>query len=141
MVRFPRDLNLIQEIAMTTLNHANLTTYDVPALTAFFSSLFHFELLEQRAGKMSVLRNADGFLLTLMHDRRMTPEQGYPGLFHVGFLQPDQQAVDEIYQSFSSAKYQAPQPAKLERGGPPAYGFYCQAPGGVMVEVSTMNFS
>ena len=126
---------------MTTLNHANLTTYDVPGLTAFFASLFQFELLEQRAGKMSVMRNADGFLLTLMHDKRMTPEHGYPGLFHVGFLQPDQGAVDAVYRSLTGAQYSAPQPAKLERGGPPTYGFYCQAPGGVVVEVSTMNFS
>jgi catechol-2,3-dioxygenase len=125
---------------MATLNHTNLTTYDVPALTAFFTSVFHFHLLGQRGGKLSVMRNPEGFVLTLMHDKRMTPEQGYPGLFHVGFLQPTQQAVDEMYQTLSAANYAAPQPAKLQRGGPAAYGFYCNAPGGVMVEVSTMNF-
>ena len=27
----------------------------------------------------------------------------------------------------------------LQRVGPPTYGFYCEAPGGVLVEVSTMN--
>jgi hypothetical protein len=40
--------------------------------------------------KLSVLRNAEGFVLTLMYDKRMTPEQGYPGVFHVGSLQPTQ---------------------------------------------------
>jgi catechol 2,3-dioxygenase-like lactoylglutathione lyase family enzyme len=130
----------LKEIAMTTLNHTNLTTYDVPALTAFFTSVFHFQLFVQRAGKLSVMRNPEGFVLTLMHDKRMTPEQGYPGMFHVGFLQPTQQAVDEMYEKLKVANYAAPEPAKLQRGGPPAYGFYCNAPGGVLVEVSTMNF-
>jgi catechol-2,3-dioxygenase len=125
---------------MATLNHTNLTTYDVPALTTFFSSIFDFQLVDQRAGKFSVLRNGEGFVLSLMHDKNMTPENGYPGLFHVGFLQATQQAVNELHQKLSEANYTAPEPGKLQRGGPPTYGFYCDAPGGVMVEVSTMNF-
>src|ERR1700761_4957060 len=126
---------------MATLNHTNLTTYDVPGLTSFFSSMFQFRLLEERAGKLSVLRNADGFVLTLMYDKRMTPEQGYPGLFHVGFLQATQRDVDLVHASLRALHHVAPDPAKLQRGGPPTYGFYYNAPGGVMVEVSTMNVS
>jgi catechol-2,3-dioxygenase len=126
---------------MTTLNHTNLTTYDVPALKQFFCQGFGFELLEERGGKFAVLRNSDGFLLTLMFDKRMTPEQGYPGLFHVGFLQATQQEVDQLHTTLKELQYEAPDPAKLERGGPPTYGFYSNAPGGVMVEVSTMNVS
>ena len=122
---------------MATLNHTNLSTYDVPALTDFFCAVFGFQLLEQRAGKLSVMRNAEGFILTLMHDKRMTPEHGYPGMFHVGFLQPTQQAVDLMHEDLTAHNYIAPKPAKLQRGGPPTYGFYCDAPGGVMVEVST----
>jgi catechol-2,3-dioxygenase len=124
---------------MATLNHTNLTTYDVPALKVFFSSAFGFQTLDERGGKFAVLRNDDGFLLTLMHDKNMTPEQGYPGLFHVGFLQPTQQAVDAMHDTLVALNYQAPQPDKLQRGGPPTYGFYYDAPGGVMVEISTMN--
>ena len=88
-----------------------------------------------------MLRNAEGFLLTMMYDKRMTPEQGYPRMFHIGFLQPTQQAVDLMHDDFSARNYPAPKPAKLQRGGPPTYGFYCDAPGGVMVEVSTMNIA
>ena len=124
---------------MATLNHTNLTTYNVPALTEFFRMIFDFQVLEKRADKMAVLRNPDGFLLTLMFDKRMTPEQGYPGSFHVGFLQSTQGDVDQVHASLSSQNYLAPEPARLQRGGPPAYGFYCDAPGGVVVEVSTMN--
>jgi hypothetical protein len=35
----------------------------------------------------------------------------------------------------------APKPAKPQRGGPPTYGFYYDAPGGVTVEVSTKNIA
>ena len=97
--------------------------------------------IEKGADKLSVLRNAEGFVLTLMYDRRMTPEQGYPGMFHVGFLQPTQHAVDLMHDDLSARNYMAPKPAKLQRGGPPTYGFYYDAPGGVMVEVSTMNIA
>jgi catechol-2,3-dioxygenase len=128
-----------KEIAMATLNHTNLTTWNVPELTEFFRSVFGFQLMHQRGDKLTVLTNADGFLLTLMHDKRMTPEQGYPGLFHIGFLQPSQGAVDRMHEALSARNYKAPSPSKLQRGGPPAYGFYCEAPGGVLVEVSTMN--
>jgi catechol-2,3-dioxygenase len=124
---------------MATLNHTNLTTYDVPALTEFFRSVFDFQVMHTRTDKLAVLRNSDGFLLTLMYDKRMTPEQGYPGLFHVGFLQPTQDAVDSMHEALSARNYTAPKPAKLRRGGPEAYGFYYDAPGGVLVEVSTMN--
>lgn len=124
---------------MATLNHTNLTTYNVPALKDFFCSVFDFQVVDERAGKLVILRNADDFLLTLMYDKRMTPEQGYPGLFHVGFLQPTQNEVDTMYETFNARQYVAPKPEKLKRGGPPTYGFYYEAPGGVLVEVSTMN--
>jgi catechol-2,3-dioxygenase len=129
------------EIAMAMMNHTNLTTYNVPALKEFFCSVFGFQLIEKRADKLSVLRDADGFLLSLMHDKRMTPEQGYPGMFHVGFLQPTQQAVDLMHDELSARNYMAPKPAKLQRGGPTSYGFYCDAAGSVTVEVSAMNIA
>jgi catechol-2,3-dioxygenase len=126
---------------MVTLNHTNLTTYNVPALKDFFCSVFDFHLLDERSDKLAVLRNSEGFLLTLMYDKHMTPEQGYTGYFHVGFLQSTQDAVDHLHGELAAQNYVAPKPAKLQRGGPPTYGFYYEAPGGVVVEVSTMNLA
>jgi len=126
---------------MATMNHANLTTYNVPALANFFCSVFDFQPLDKRGEKLAVLRNPDGFLLTLMFDKNMTPDRGYPGLFHVGFLQPTQEAVDLMYESLNARSYATPKPEILRRGGPEAYGFYYEAPGGVLVEVSTMNIA
>lgn len=124
---------------MYALNHVNLTTYDVPALQAFLERIFELRTLEARGDKFAILQDAEGFLLALMFDKHMTPEHGYPGFFHVGFLQDSRSIVDDRHIAIASAGYDAPAPAMLQRGGPPTYGFYCNAPGGVTVEVSTMN--
>jgi catechol-2,3-dioxygenase len=135
----PRDgTPLERNIAMTTLNHTNLSTSDVPGLTEFFAT-FGFDLLEQRAGKFALLRNSDGFLLTLMYDKNVASGYRYPATFHIGFLQPAPGAVDRIHEELKAHNYAAPAPDMLARGGPPTYGFYCEAPGGIVVEVSTMN--
>jgi hypothetical protein len=42
---------------MVTMNHTNLTTYNVPALTEFFCSVFGFEPLEKRGDKFSTTQN------------------------------------------------------------------------------------
>jgi catechol-2,3-dioxygenase len=124
---------------MDSLNHANLTTYDVPALKGFFEKIFDLRTLDARGDKFVVMQDGQGFLLALMHDKHMTPEHGYPGYFHVGFLQEPRGKVDDRYAAVVAAGYEAPAPEVLQRGGPPTYGFYCNAPGGVVVEVSTMN--
>jgi hypothetical protein len=54
---------------MTTLNHTNLTTYNVPALKEFFCSAFDFQVVDERGDKLAVLWNSEGFLLTLMCDK------------------------------------------------------------------------
>ncbi len=95
---------------MATLNHTNLTSYNVPALKEFFCRVFDFQVLDERGDKLAVLRNSDGFLLTLMYDKRMTPEQGYPGMFHIGFLQPTQQAVDLMHEALALGTTQRPSP-------------------------------
>ena len=118
------------------LNHINLAVFDVPALTRFFQQGFGFELMSQRgAGKMSLLRGQDGFILVLMHDKTTGPET-YPKLFHVGFLVSMTAEVRQYYHRLVTAGFEVPEPAILERGGPKAFGFYCHAPGGVLVEVS-----
>ncbi|WP_446744412.1 VOC family protein [Silvibacterium acidisoli] len=124
---------------MHILNHANLTTYDVPSLRTFLERVFNLHTLETRGDKFAILQDQAGFLLALMFDKHMTSEHGYPGFFHVGFLQDSRSMVDECHAAVESAGYEAPSPALLQRGGPPTYGFYCNAPGGVTVEISTMN--
>jgi catechol-2,3-dioxygenase len=121
---------------MTKLNHINLAVSDVPELTRFFQTGFGFRVAEQRGtGKFAVLLGEDGFALVLTHDKRVTSST-YPALFHVGFLLTSEEEVQQHHARIVDAGFDAPAPAVLDRGGARAFGFYCHAPGGVMVEVS-----
>ena len=42
-----------EEIAMATLNHTNLTSYNVPALKEFFCRVFDFQVLDERGNKFA----------------------------------------------------------------------------------------
>lgn len=121
---------------MTKLNHVNLPVSNVPELTRFFETVFGFHLVQQRgSGKFSVLLGEDGFALILMHDKNVGQDT-YPSLFHVGFLVASPQEVHRLHSKIVEAGFETPEPAILERGGHKAFGFYCKAPGGVLVEVS-----
>ncbi len=122
---------------MANLNHINLAVSNVPELTRFFQAGFNFRIAEQRGtGKFAVLLGEDNFALILMHDKNVTATP-YPGLFHVGFLVGSAEKVTQHHTSLIEAGFDAPTPAILERGGDKTFGFYCHAPGGVLVEVST----
>jgi catechol 2,3-dioxygenase-like lactoylglutathione lyase family enzyme len=121
---------------MTKLNHINLAVSNVPELTRFFQSAFGFHLTDQRGtGKFAVLVGDDGFALVLSYDKNASAKP-YPGLFHVGFLFATEDEVNRYHQRIVEAGFDAPIPAILQRGGPKTFGFYCNAPGGVTVEVS-----
>jgi catechol 2,3-dioxygenase-like lactoylglutathione lyase family enzyme len=121
---------------VTTLNHLNLAVSNVQELTRFFETGFGFRLAEQRGqGKFSLLLGEDGFVLAIMHDKNAGAKP-YPGFFHVGFQVASVEEVREHYEHLVQAGFEPPKPALLERGGPKTYGFYCPAPGGVLVEVS-----
>jgi len=123
---------------MTKLNHINLAVSDVPELTRFFQAGFGFRVIEQRgAGKFAVLLGDDGFALILMHDNKVASNT-YPALFHVGFLLPSEEEVKQHHARVVGAGFDAPVPDILERGGARTFGFYCHAPGGVLVEVSAL---
>ncbi|HEY0263478.1 MAG TPA: VOC family protein [Granulicella sp.] len=123
---------------MVQLNHINLAVYNVPELTRFFTEAFDFRVLEQRGqGNFSVLMGEDNFVLILMYDKRVDANT-YPALFHVGFLVDSAEEVNARYRRIVDAGFEAPLPEIVNRGGPPAFGFYCKAPGGVLVEVSTL---
>jgi catechol 2,3-dioxygenase-like lactoylglutathione lyase family enzyme len=122
---------------MAILNHTNLAVSDVPELTRFFVTTFGFEVVEQRGrGKFAVLRGEDDFALILMHDKNVY-DATYPALFHIGFLVDSTDEVLRLHQSIVNAGFETPDPAILIRGGGKTFGFYCKAPGGVLVEVST----
>lgn len=119
---------------MTTLNHLNLSTSDVAALADFFHQIFDFRLIDERgAGNFAIMTSENGFVLTLMKDKTL-PEQGYPRAFHLGFLQSDRNAVQKLHDRIQTIGLSIPSPGLMREN---TFGFYVQAPGGVLVEVSS----
>ncbi|TGQ65493.1 VOC family protein [Mesorhizobium sp. M00.F.Ca.ET.186.01.1.1] len=119
------------------LNHANLVTSEVAALAGFFTSHFGFELVAMR-GKdaFAILRGADGFALNLM-----IPGKGeaatYPEGFHVGFFVDSPGLVRRKQAELADAGFAPGEVQELTRGGVSSTTFYCSAPGGILVEVSS----
>lgn len=117
------------------LNHANLCTTDVAGLAAFFTRHFGFELVAMR-GKdaFAILRGTDGFALNLMR-----PGKGggsdYPDGFHIGFLVDDAEGVHAMHAEMTKAGVGPDAVQNLVRGGAATTVFYCNAPGGLLVEV------
>lgn len=119
------------------LNHANLVTDDVAGLCDFLVSHFGFKLVAMR-GKdaFAVLAGADGFALNLMK-----PGKGenaiYPDGFHIGFFVGKPDTVIEKHGELADANLRPGEVQQLARGGVRSTTFYCNAPGGILVEVSS----
>ncbi len=114
------------------LNHLNLTVTDVGAARSFLEAYFG---LVAHAGigddeRFCLLRDDDDMAITLM---RGAPgaDVAYPGTFHIGFVQPDEQAVDAINQRLVDDGYDV-RPARRFHG---SWTFYLDAPGGFAIEV------
>lgn len=119
------------------LNHANLVTSEVTALAGFFTSHFGFELVAMR-GKdaFAILRGADGFALNLMI-RGKGEAATYPEGFHVGFFVDSPGLVHRKQAELADAGFGPGEVQELTRGGANSTTFYCSAPGGILVEVSS----
>ncbi|CAN7241184.1 VOC family protein [Aminobacter sp. LjRoot7] len=118
------------------LNHANLTTTDVAALAGFFADHFGFRLDAMR-GKdaFAVLTGSDGFALNLM--KPASDDGPYPSGFHVGFFVDSPEIVRDKQAELASAGFTPGEVQELTRGGIRSTTFYCNAPGGVLVEVAS----
>ncbi|UDL92642.1 VOC family protein [Mesorhizobium sp. PAMC28654] len=119
------------------LNHINLVTLDGVALADFFTNHFGFELVAMRGkNAFAVLSGADGFALNIMK-----PGKGetvsYPDGFHIGFFVDMPNIVHEKHAELADAGHAPGEVQELTRGGAMSTTFYCHAPGGILVEVSS----
>lgn len=118
------------------LHHLNLATSEVPALAGFFEQHFGFTpVLARGADAFVILRNADGFVLTLMKLKAKDPES-YPETFHVGFYVETPAAVDAKREELATAGLAPGDVKPAGRSGRGAH-FYCSAPGNVVIEIAT----
>ena len=112
------------------LNHVNLTVSDVPRAREFLETYFGLTTLAVRdyAGDdFAMMTDDNGSALSLMGKKQV----GYPGTFHVGFVQDSEERVEEINRQLKDDGFEVKPPARLHG----AWSFYLDAPGGFTVEV------
>lgn len=115
-----------------TLNHLNLTVSDAAETAAFFEKYFGLSPMEgaKNSAAFAVLRDDAGIVLTLIRAKQGT-QMSYPNTFHIGFIQPSEEAVNAINQRLREDGYDVPAPARMHG----SWTFYFTCPGGFMVEV------
>lgn len=112
----------------------------MPALRDFFVQYFHFTVLAAPApDKFVVLRDDAGFILNLMQAKESPEESGYPRNFHIGFFVDTPEQVRAQYAALNAAGIRTGDMEELRRGGFSSVTFYCHAPGGLLVEVSSQS--
>jgi catechol 2,3-dioxygenase-like lactoylglutathione lyase family enzyme len=119
---------------MMQLKHLNLTTSDVAGLAAFFEGFFGFHrLLERGSGAFTLMSNEDNFVLTLMKAKKSDPA-AYPAMFHVGFYVDDVAMLRAKRDEMIAAGFA---PDAIQQGSPNGRSthFYCEAPGGILIEI------
>lgn len=120
---------------MMQLKHLNLTTSDVAGLAAFFERFFGFHrLLERGSGAFTLMINEESFVLTLMKAKKSDPAT-YPAMFHVGFYVDDVAMLRAKRDEMIAAGFA---PDTIQQGIPDGRSthFYCEAPGGILIEIA-----
>lgn len=117
------------------LNHVNLAVEDIDASAAFFVRNFDFRIVAS-PDRLRVLEGTDGFTLTLFATPDGAPAK-YPGIFHIGFVLPDEAAVDAVYTRLKENGEDVPKPPRHHHW---AYHFYATAPGPFLYEITCHSF-
>ena len=121
------------------LNHLNLTVPDPLETSAFLAKYFDLRPGGGNAG-IQMLNDEHGMVLTLIkarhEDLAATSATGraavrYPSSFHVGFIQPSRERVNEINDRLRTDGFDVEQPS-VQHG---SWTFYFTAPGGFTIEV------
>lgn len=121
------------------LNHINLVVKEVDQAVHLFTHGLGFSLIVNRSSKMAILENDHNFALVIwgqvLNKKEEVPE--YPENFHIGFYQPDEEAVWELYM-----KLKEEESLKLEAGPRKirnTFGFYFYFEQ-LMIEISVDPF-
>ncbi len=108
------------------LNHVNLTVTDVQATAHFLETYFGLRRNQEGNKGFALLFDDDNLVLTLMKAGQVN----YPSTFHIGFVQENEERVNEIYQRLKDDGFDINPPQRSH-----AWTFYVQAPGGFLIEV------
>jgi len=116
-------------------NHANFAVADARAAAAFFARHFDFAIVGEAHDNFVVMEGEGGFVLNFMAAGKA--EATYHKNFHVGFFVDSVAAVRLKQAELSAAGYGPSDVQQFSRGGSRTTTFYCEAPGGFLVEVAT----
>jgi lactoylglutathione lyase len=113
------------------LNHLNLTVNDVPATYQFLEKHFGFKAYGplEPSKAMGFMKDDNGLVLALFQAK--DGKAIYPPGFHIGFVQENEEQVNQINARLREDGFKVPKPARLHG----SWTFYFTAPGGFMVEV------
>ena len=113
------------------LNHLNLTVTDVTATRTFLHTYFGLRDMGGNSNMAFLADDNDMVLsLTSMKVGKETDVK-YPVTFHIGFIQPSEERVNEINQRLRDGGFDVPAPSRQHS----SWTFYFQAPGGFVIEV------
>ncbi len=114
------------------LNHLNLTVRDPRETQAFLAKYFGLTPQGKGSDHIAFLSDDNGLVLSLTHMKLgMESEVKYPATFHLGFIQENEERVNEINARLKQDGFDVPPPSR-QHG---AWTFYFPAPGGFTVEV------
>ncbi len=116
-------------------NHANFAVADVRAAAAFFAGHFDFAVVGDAHDNFVVMEGEGGFVLNFMAAGKT--EAVYHKNFHVGCFVGSVAEVRLKHAELVAAGYTPSAVQQFSRGGSRTTTFYCEAPGGFLVEVAT----
>ena len=111
------------------LNHVNLTVLDALETRLFLEKYFGLRGQEGGNRGFQVVYDDNDLVLTLIKGR--AEDVKYPPTFHLGFIQPSEQRVDQINERLKADGFDVPPPSR-QHG---SWTFYFMAPGGFVIEV------
>lgn len=109
------------------LDHINLTVEDVTATRQFLETYFGLHPAGAQSANMAFLTDDNRSLVTLMKGKIAA----YPATFHIGFNQPNREAVDALYARLRQDGFEVAEPRNFHG----SWTFYVPSPGGFSVEV------
>jgi lactoylglutathione lyase len=114
-----------------TLNHVNLTVTNVEETSEFLARYFGLRAVPEsrRERAFAVMFDDQGLVLSLTQAKRAA-EVKYPPSFHIGFMQENEERVNQINRRLRADGFDVKPPKRLH-----AWTFYLRAPGGFMIEV------
>ena len=116
-------------------NHANFAVADVRAAAEFLTRHFDFAIVGEAHDNFVVLIGEGGFVRNFMATGKA--EASYHKNFHIGFFVGSIAEVRLKHAELVAAAYGPGEVQQFSRGGNRTTTFYCEAPGGFLVEVAT----